>query len=211
MASKRAYSATTETLPALVSVISDMGNLLLRTVERKNHISALCLEQLQHIAVIQSVSAPINNQINALDSTYGKEDPQFELLSMVMKLPSLYGSLLIECVRRREWSEKFSGSSQRLAEELALMKEDEEKRRRKWHRATGALLPFDLGDTSQIVRTELSTRGDPSGGLPQVERKDVENYIQTLRAHDDMSDTIRELTQAFNDLDRPVKRINKDP
>src|SRR5690554_1981417 len=146
MASKRAYAATSETLPALANVIADMGKLLLQTVERKNAVSATCLDHLQHIAVIQSVSAPINAQINKLDATYGQEDPHFDLLSLILRLPNLYGSLLIECVRRREWSEKFSASSQRLAEELALMKEDEEKRRRKWHRNTGALLPFELGD-----------------------------------------------------------------
>ncbi|KAI5788408.1 autophagy-related protein 11-domain-containing protein [Geopyxis carbonaria] len=208
-ASKRAYASTTDYLPGLTAVFTDMCKLYLQALESKNSVSATSLDHLQQIAVIQSTSAPINPQINELDQAYQDEENHFMLLQLVVRLPLLYGSLLVECIRRREWSDKFAGSSQRLAEELALMKEDEEKRRRKWHRSTGQLLPFDLGDTSQVVRAELNTRGDPSGGLPNVTRQDVEMYIAALKKAEGMDDVVKELTQGLQDLDKPSKRINK--
>jgi autophagy-related protein 11 len=225
-ASKRAFASTTEYLPGLVAVASDIGRLYTTTIERKvgsfphchdltaksaiqNVVSAACHENLQNIAVIQSMSAPVNPQINKLDTAYQEEDGHFHLLSLVLRLPTSYGSLLVECVRRREWSEKFSSSSQKLAEELALMKEDEEKRRRKWQRNTGVLLPFSVGDTSQIVRAELNTRGDPSGGLPQISRKDVEDYISTLRSLGGLENVVKELALALQEVDKPSRRIAK--
>lgn len=209
-ASKRAYASTTEYLPGLTAVAIDLGKLLTAVCEQKKFTSTTCHEQLQNIAVIQSISAPINPLINKLDVTYVDEDTNFQLLSFVIQLPSSYGSLLVECVRRREWSEKFQGNSQRLAEDLALMKEDEEKRRRKWLRSTAGLLPFNLGDgSSQTVRAELNIRGDPSGGLPKITRQDVEAYVATLKAVGGMDATVQELTHALQEVDKPSRRINK--
>lgn len=155
------------------------------------------------------MSAPVNPQINKLDTQYQEEGNAFQLLSLVQRLPTVYGSLLVECVRRREWSEKFQSNGQKLAEELALMKEDEEKRRRKWQRSTGGMLPFELGDTSQIVRAELNTRGDPSGGLPNVTRQDVEAYIATLKTVSGLEAVVKDLTLALLDIDKPSRRVNK--
>lgn len=208
-ASKRAYAATSETLPGLKDVASDMMKLLLRVSERKNATNVQCSEHLQALAQIQSLASPVNAQINSLDAAHREEEPHFELLLMTTRLPQLYGSLLIECVRRREWSEKFSGDSQRLAEELAMVKEDEEKRRRKWHRNTGVQLPFNFENSSQPIRTEVNTRGDLSGGLPTITRQDVEQYISVLRPIEGVSDVVRELTQSVQDLDKPSKKINK--
>lgn len=170
-------------------------------------MSITCHDHLQNIAVIQSISAPVNPQINKLDTAYQEEDGHFQLLSLVERLPVTYGSLLIECVRRREWSEKFQHNGQKLAEELASIKEDEEKRRRKWQRSTGLLLPFELGE-SQILRAELNTRGDASGGLPKATRQDVEAYLASLKAVG-LDAAVKDLTQALQEIDKPSKRINK--
>ncbi|TGZ85671.1 hypothetical protein EX30DRAFT_30116 [Ascodesmis nigricans] len=208
-ASKRAHAATFEHLPGMVDVYSDLSKLLKQMVERKNAASAACNQHLQTLALIQSAAQPVNNRINSIDAAYHEEEEQFQILSVVLQLPELYGSLLIECVHRREWSEKFTGDSQRLAEELAHIKDDEEKRRRKWHRSTGSQLPFNLDGASQPIRTEVNTRGDLNGGLPTITRKDVEQYITSLKSLDRMSDVIQHLTQAMQDLDKPNKRINK--
>lgn len=172
-------------------------------------MSVACHDQLQNIAVIQSMSAPVNPQINKLDAAYQEEDGNFQLLTLVIRLPTSYGFLLIECVRRREWSEKFQTNSQKLAEELALMKEDEEKRRRKWQRSTGFMLPFELGDASHTVRAELNIRGDPTGGLPKVTRENVEVYIATLKAVGSLDNVVKELMQALQDFDKPSRKVNK--
>ena len=225
-ASKRAYASTTDYLPGLTAVAADFGKLLIAVCERKvcskppilgrtiltwcvkNAVSTTCHDHLQNIAVIQSISAPVNPQINKLNAAYQEEDGHFQLLSLVERLPISYGLLLIECVRRREWSEKFQHNGQKLVEDLASFKEDEEKRRRKWQRSTGLLLPFELGE-SQILRAELNTRGDASGGLPKVTRQDFEAYLASLKAVGGLDAVVKDLTQALQEIDKPSKRINK--
>lgn len=205
-ASKRAYASTTDYLPGLMTVTMDINKFYITTIERKNATSAACHEHLQHIAGIQSVAAPVNPQISKLDAAYEEDSNQFQLLSLVLRLPKSYGSLLVECIRRREWSEKFSSNSAKLAEDLALMKDDEEKRRRRWQRCTGSSLPFELDDASQVIRAELSTRGDVGGGLPKITRQDIEDYISTLVSIGGMDDVVKELQQSLQEIDKPSRR-----
>ncbi|RPB01993.1 hypothetical protein L873DRAFT_1763298 [Choiromyces venosus 120613-1] len=129
-ASKRAYASTTDYLPGLINIVSDMGRLLQMAIKQKNEISATGVRQLQNVAFVQSLSAPVNPQIQKMDSAYQEEDEHSRLLSLVIRFPKIYGALLVECVRRREWSEKFANDSKRVAEEFASLKEDEEKRRK---------------------------------------------------------------------------------
>lgn len=151
----------------------------------------------------------MNPHIQKLDSTYQEEDESSRLLSLVIHFPKIYGSLLVECVRRREWSEKFANISKKVAEELALLKEDEEKRRKKWQRNTGTYLPFDLEDNSQIMRAELNTRGDSGGGLPKITRPDIEAFLTAVQTIEGLDSVSKEVRQLFQDLDRPLKRQTK--
>ncbi|KAI5838608.1 autophagy-related protein 11-domain-containing protein [Morchella snyderi] len=204
-ASKRAYASTTEYLPGLVSVVGDVGRVLQEAVKLKNEASERSTAHLQTIAHIQSLCAPVNPALTSLDSTFA-EDASLRLLTLITRFPSIYGSLLIECVRRREWSAKFTSDSQRVAEDLANIKEDEEKRRRKWMRNTGSLLPFNLegGDGVQgVVRAELTTRGDASGGLPNINRADIEAFLTTLKPIEGMEGTWKELQGLYIKLDEP--------
>ncbi|KAL7270136.1 hypothetical protein RUND412_007165 [Rhizina undulata] len=205
-ASKRAYASTTEYLPGLTNIINDVSRLYQQTVQQKNTMSGICVRQLQGIAYVQSVSAPINPQINKLDTAYQEDDASIRILSLVLKLPGMYGSLLVECVRRREWSEKFVNDSKRVAEELASMKEDEEKRRKRWQRTTGSMLPFTLEESSQILRAELTTRGDITGGFPKVNRVDVEAFLTTIKVIEGMETVYKDVSQLLQDIDKPTKR-----
>jgi len=162
------------------------------------------------VAFVQSLSAPVNPQIQKMDSAYQEEDEHSRLLSLVIRFPKIYGALLVECVRRREWSEKFANDSKRVAEEFALLREDEEKRRKKWQRNTGTYLPFDLEDnTSEIMRAELTTRGDFSGGLPRISRQDVESLLSVVQNIEGLDGVVKEVRQLYQDLDRPLGRRSK--
>lgn len=162
------------------------------------------------VAFVQSLSAPVNPQIQKMDSAYQEEDEHSRLLSLVIRFPKIYGALLVECVRRREWSEKFANDSKRVAEEFALLREDEEKRRKKWQRNTGTYLPSDLEDnTSEIMRAELTTRGDFSGGLPRISRQDVESFLSVVQNIEGLDGVVKEVRQLYQDLDRPLGRRSK--
>lgn len=112
----------------------------------------------------------------------------------------------MECVRRREWSEKFSNDSKRVAEELALLKEEEEKRRKKWQRNVGEFLPFSLDDGAEVVRAELNTRGDFSGGLPKIAREDLEDFIKSIKNIEGMEAVVKEVAALAARLDEPLRR-----
>src|SRR4051794_1798889 len=95
------------------------------------------------------------------EAQYDEESSQgFHLLALVVHLPSIYSSFLVECVRRKEWSERLKADGAKLAEELAGLKEEEEKRRKKWYKSTtqgGGLslefLPAETAETS--INVEL--------------------------------------------------------
>ncbi|KAI5800970.1 autophagy-related protein 11-domain-containing protein [Pyronema domesticum] len=210
MASKRAYAATAEYLPGLKSAAIDIGKLYVAVCERKNAASVTCQEHLTNLAFIQVMFGPVNTVINKVEKdTEGREDANFELLHLVILLPISYGSLLIECVRRREWSEKFNTNSSKMAEDLSVLKEDEERRRKNWRKHTAMLLPFDVDNNSQTSRAEVSIRGDPTGGLPKISRQDVEAYIAVLQQVGGLDSAIKTITQHYEDMDKPSKRVNK--
>jgi autophagy-related protein 11 len=70
------------------------------------------------------------------------------------------------------------------------------------------MLPFELAD-SQVLRAELTTRGDATGGLPKITRQDVEAYIGSLKVVGSLDDAVKELTQALQEINKPSKRLNK--
>ncbi|CAZ82583.1 unnamed protein product [Tuber melanosporum] len=185
-ASKRAYASTTDYLPGLANIVNDMGRLLQIAVKQKNEISATSVRQLQIVAFVQSLSAPVNPQIQKMDSAYQEEDEHPRLLSLVVRFPKIYGALLVECVRRREWSEKFANDSKRIAEEFALLKEDEEKRR---------------------ARNKIPS---PTGGVTEkFQDRTVESFLSVVQNIEGLDSVLKEVRQLYQDLDRPLGRRSK--
>lgn len=135
------------------------------------------------------------------------ESDSFLILARAHRLPHIYGALLIECVRRREWSEKLMTESKRLAEELASLRSEEEKRRKKWQKQVGNMLPFTVGK-SRVLSLEVNLDSNDDR-WPQVTRQDVEDFLEQCKHIPGMESTIKEVTQQYQDLDRPRKSTRR--
>jgi len=93
--------------------------------------------------------------------------------------------------------------SRRLAEELASLKSEEEKRRKKWQKQVGNMLPFTVGE-SRVLSLEVNLEGNDDR-WPQVTRQDVEAFLEQCKHISQMENTLKEVTQLYQDLDKPRK------
>lgn len=190
-------------LPAMKEVSGEINGLLRRAIEQKNAGARKAIESMRTIASIENMITSVNADVQSLEfPPDGLE--ALELVSLVSRLPYVYGSLLIEAVRRNEWAEKMKRDSSTLAEEMAGYQEEEEKRRKRWMKSIGDALNIDAIQ-SKTLSFEISIKGE-EGRWPTVSRQDVYDYIQLLRNVKVMEDTIESLDLAIKDLDRPTKQ-----
>ncbi|KAH0560001.1 hypothetical protein GP486_003484 [Trichoglossum hirsutum] len=205
-ASKMALLHTRNYLPSLSESSVEMGKILRLAVEQRN-LAAISAEQhLQAVSTVESMLASVNPQLSGLDiGTEGVE--AFDLLSLVSRLPTAYGSLLVESVRRREWSEKIKADSSTLAEELAILKDEEERRRKKWQRNIGNLVSLDTVD-DKALRVEVNLQGEGQPG-PHITRQDVDDFIKAIRGLEGMDGVVKEMTLLIKDLDRPTRHQSR--
>ncbi|KAI9803006.1 MAG: hypothetical protein M1825_002239 [Sarcosagium campestre] len=201
--SKMALLNTRNYLPSLSESSLEMSQSHQRAVEQRNNAAEAAIQHLQTVSSVESQLAIVNPQFAAL-SVSPEGLAALELLTTVSKLPHLYGSLLVESVRRREWADKLKIDSSALAEELAGYKEEEERRRRKWHRNLGDFISIDLND-SKALGVEVNLQGDEEA-WPLVTRKDLAEYLDCLTRQKDMAGAYRSVSLAVSELDKPTRQ-----
>ncbi|KAF3936272.1 hypothetical protein ABW19_dt0206719 [Dactylella cylindrospora] len=213
--SKVAHTHTKDYLPSLVECVSDLGALVQAAVQRKNVSAQFTVQSLQSISRLeQKLYQELTSAMKKCEIEYEERStPSYHLLTLVVHLPTIYSSFLVECVRRREWSEKMGQDGSKLAEELAGLKEEEEKRRKKWYRATtqGGELPINFLPTetaSGSINIELSFQAD-TGGWPAVQRPDLDVLLNALKLLEGSDSLVRDLAQQIIDLDKPTRRQRK--
>ncbi|EFQ99628.1 Atg11p [Nannizzia gypsea CBS 118893] len=155
--------------------------------------------QMQKISSIELRLAKVQADIAELQV----ETDAFDVLCLVYHLPSIYGSILIESARRYEWTDKIKTDSRDIAEELAIFRDEEQRRRRKWAKRMGDFLNL-ADDNAPSVEVNMQTAKDTS--WPEVSRTDIEEYIDLIRKKVDMDDAVQELTQLFKELDTPSRQ-----
>ena len=201
--SKTASLHTRNFVPALQQTHDDIHQLLLRTVERKNSIMAAAVQYMQKVSIIESTIAQVHSQLADLDVD-DNDGQAFEVLDLVMKLPSTYGSLLIECVRRREWAEKITSDSSVLLEEMATIRDEEAKRRSRWAKSMGDTVHMSSVDDMAIgIDINLQSRKE---NWPSVNRENVEDFLDSLRAAGGFEETIKAMEDLKKGLDTPTKQ-----
>ncbi|RPB21059.1 hypothetical protein L211DRAFT_458830 [Terfezia boudieri ATCC MYA-4762] len=197
---KWAQTHTKDVLPVLGGLLTEMSRLHQQAISQKNNVILAAHKNM--IGVVQ-----VQSSLGFLSPLFEKaqlpESESFLFLARAHRLPDVYGALLIECVRRREWSEKLMTESRRLAEELASLKNEEEKRRKKWQNQVGNMLPFTVGE-SRVLSLEVNLEGNDDR-WPQVSRQDVEAFLEQCKHIPQMENTLKEVTQLYHDLDKPRK------
>ncbi|KAI9748314.1 MAG: hypothetical protein M4579_007258, partial [Chaenotheca gracillima] len=205
-ASKMALLHTRNYLPSLMETGSELGQLHQQAIKQRHGAAQVAIQHLQTISVLESTLATVNPQLSNLDLTPQGIDA-FDVLSLVSRLPFLYGSVLVEIVRRKEWSERIKVDSSNLAEELAAYKDEEERRRRKWRRTVSALVSNEAGEEHALA-VEVNLQSEAQS-YPSVQRQDVEEYMRFLRGIEGMQNVAQEIAQQLAELDRPTRQQNR--
>ena len=196
--SRLALNHTKDLLPSLLELGSELQGGLEESVRRYNAAVKAALNHMRTISSIESRLADVQSQIVNLDV----ESDAFDTLWSAFHMPVVYGSVLIECVRRREWSDKMKTDSLALAEDMAVLRDEEQRRRKKWMKSMGEFVSIP---DSQTPGLEVNLQGQEQE-WPEVSRKEIESYIEDLKAKHGMGSVVEELTQLFKDLDAPTRQ-----
>lgn len=204
--SKAALLHTRNLLPSLLEASSDINQLFRDTTERKKKAMISAVQYMQKISVLESTVAQIHGQMANLGME-SEDGEAFDTLNLLIKLPLIYGALLVECVRRREWNEKITTDSSSLVEEMATFKEEETRRRKKWIKDMGGAVVLDkIDDMALGVEVNIHARKQ---AWPNVGRQDVTRYIRTLQELGSFDEVRGELEELFKLLDSPTKQQAK--
>lgn len=196
--SRMALGHTKELLPSLREISLELHTALDQAVQHRINAMKAAVVHMRTVSLLESRLADVQAQIAKLDVDGDVFDTIFE----VYHLPVAYGSVLVEAVRRREWSEKLKTDSLTLAEEMAVFRDEEQRRRKKWVKSIGELvaLPDDM-----TPGLEINMQGQGQE-WPEVHRKEIELYIDALKARNDMSAIVEEVSQLYADLDKPTRQ-----
>lgn len=203
-ASKMALLHTRNYLPNLSEYCTEMNELVGRARERRQQVALSALQHMQTLASIESRLSQLYAGIDAFGMP--DEDQQsFTTLSLVGRIPSVYGQLLVESVRRREWVAKMKRDSSALQEEMATYQEEEEKRRKKWVRSVEDVVNMDALQSSRVLGIELSLQNE-GGSWPMVIREELHDYLSTLLQVYGEGPVAEEMDLAIKDLDKPTRK-----
>lgn len=201
--SKMALLHTRNFLPAISEYSVEMSDLVRRAVEQKNTAVRNSVESMQGIANIESVISGMNAELESI-SIPQEGVAAFELISLVGRLPYIYGTLLVEAVRRREWAERVQKDTSSLAEEMATFQEEEERRRKRWLKPIADVINVEAVQGGALG-FEMNVQ--PEKNIwPEVERDDLKQCLQILQGLEGQGSEAEALAQAIKDLDRPTKQ-----
>ncbi|KAF1947828.1 hypothetical protein EJ02DRAFT_333419 [Clathrospora elynae] len=204
--SKMALLHTRNFLPAINEYSVEMSDLVRRAVEQKNSAMRNAVESMQGIANIESVIATMNAELEQINIPQ-EGIAAFELISLVGRLPYVYGTLLVEAVRRREWMDRIEKDTSSLAEEMATFKEEEERRRKRWLKPIADVVNLEAVQGGALG-FEMNVQ--PEKNIwPAVSREDLQYYLKSLQGLQGQTSEAEALSQAIKDLDRPTKQQMK--
>ncbi|KAF9360737.1 oligomeric, coiled-coil, peripheral membrane protein [Mortierella sp. AD094] len=185
------FSASASTLEALVQLAnvytrdyigsSQQADDMLRDklsifISAKRSQTANLISQLMHISKLQSTIASIPPSLSNLDDALRKRDADFSQLVYVQRIPIAYGALVVEIVRRREYSKLFVQKSQQLGEVMYRFRQIEQRRRDSFRSEVAKFVPVvvpGLDDAPPFC--EINTR-NTQDRLPPFTRDQVAEF-----------------------------------
>ncbi|KAJ5228355.1 hypothetical protein N7489_009063 [Penicillium chrysogenum] len=196
--SRLALSHTQDLLPSLADISTELQAALEHAVQRRGAAEKAAIEHMRTISSLESRLADAHARMVNLDVGSNA----FEIIYSVFQMPMVYGSILIESVRRREWSDKIKTDSLTLAEEMAVLRDEEQRRRKKWLKNMGDFVTVTDSTTPGI---EVNLQGQDEE-WPEVARKEIEYYIDDLKTTHSLASIAEELTQQIKELDAPTRQ-----
>ena len=217
--SKLALLHSRNYLPSLLQYAREMSDLQRISVEQRNQAQAQAIQK--HMPTISSIESRLSGVTYELDNLSVPPDAAdaLDTLSLVSRLPQIYGSVLIEIVRRQEWTDKLRSDTSMLAEELAGYRSEEDRRRRKWLKSMRDVVTVEYFErSSRAPGVEVNLQNDDSilasGGENQVSRfrvarADLYAYVNMLARIRGLDVAAGQLGETIRDLDRPTKQQAK--
>ncbi|OQO07929.1 hypothetical protein B0A48_06721 [Cryoendolithus antarcticus] len=203
-ASKLAMLHTRNYLPNLVEFSAEMNDLVDKYRDRKQQASETALEHMQVLSRIENQLAGLYADTEGFG--LAEEDQQaFVSVGVIARLPSVYGQLLVESVRRREWVAKMKRDTITLQEEVATYQEEEEKRRKKWMRSVEDVVNVESLQSSRALGIELSLQNE-GGSWPMVTRQELADYLEVLVQVYGEGPVTEEMDAAIKELDKPTRK-----
>jgi len=205
-ASKMALLHTRNYLPNLAQYCGEINDITRKAQTQRYNSATRAMEHMRTLSSIESVLAELYQDIKALDVPESSQ-AAFATLSVVSRLPSVYGALLIESVRRREWIAKMKRDAGTLQEEVATYQDEEDKRRKKWIRTVEDVAKPEALHSS-VLGIELSLQNE-GGSWPMVTRDELNTYLTNLNDVYGQSAITEEMEQSIKDLDKPTRKQTK--
>ncbi len=202
-ASKMALLHTRNYLPNLSEYCSEMNELVQRTYENKRNAANATTEHMQTVSRMESLLQIVYRDAKAIESPQDDEQVS-STLDVISRLPSVYGALLVESVRRREWVAKMRRDAATLQEEVATYQDEEDKRRKKWTRSVEDVVRTDAL-RSNVLGIELSLINE-GNSWPMVTRDDLQAYHDVLFKVYGRCAVTEEIEHAIEDLDKPTRK-----
>ncbi|KAJ8099144.1 hypothetical protein POJ06DRAFT_128934 [Lipomyces tetrasporus] len=164
-----------EYLPTISGAVSELWEYNRNAQSRKSAVQISSLRHLHTLSIVQSRASPIRPDLASVERELDGSQMSLGILKQMDSLPLIYGSLLIESIRRVEWNQRIKTLTGEVAEEFATWKEDEQKRRAKWLKRFGGNL-----DTFQQNFTH-SVNANGVGGASATTATMSMNSIYSLR------------------------------
>lgn len=204
--SRVAAGHTNDLLPGLQEIVVESIQVRQNAFEHRNQLSRMCFRVLREVSKIQSTLAGLQTQMSNL-ALSEEGQSSLDILDRVFRLPSAYGSILIEAIRRSEWNDTTVAELNSLKDEMTQHKEEEVRRRKKWTNMMNDFLTEDSASTQSISEFAFSTPANP---WPFVSREEIFSYVDDLRALE-INDAVEQVTQGLRDLESPVKTRRLKP
>lgn len=199
-ASRKALVHTRDFLPSLKAILDELIQAEEMALNLRNESLQKAVQMLRDIATIESGLSGIQSQVGALEMDQEGIEA-LDTINNVFQLPVAYGSTLIESIRRTEWLAKIRTESNLLTEEMNSLKDEEQRRRRKWTKSMGGLLQGASDNTTVGFTVDLPTGSDE---WPAVSRSEIFTYVDDL-GRVGIDDGVQQVTQLMKDLEHPIK------
>ena len=204
--SKTALLHTRKFLPSLSETAIDVGDLFRKSVERRNAVEEMALGFMQRISSVESALASVQSLIRDIDLS-PEEGQALDILSRVSQIPYVYASLLVEAVRRQEWTQKMMADSSTLAEEMAVYKDEEERKRKKWLKTVGDFLHQDaLSNRPRGIEVNVQGQDQSWSNLTRDDISQLANDLEKAKGFDEL---LQDISEWVKSLDAPSKQQTK--
>ncbi|KAK9386833.1 hypothetical protein V1515DRAFT_109106 [Lipomyces mesembrius] len=144
-----------EYLPTISGAVSELWEYNRNAQSRKSAVQISSLRHLHTLSIVQSRASPIRPDLASVERELEGSQASLGILRQMDSLPLIYGSLLIESIRRVEWNQRIKALTGEVAEEFATWKDDEQKRRTKWLKRFGG----NLDNFEQNFANSVSAHG----------------------------------------------------